>query len=265
MLNGTLNLSRTKELLEYDAVNGVFTRKSVNHPKDKIGEIAGTKARSRIVVGVDGIQYDAGKLAVFMYTGSVPYKVFYKDSDRFNIRFANLMYVLKKPCSKSSEPVPINILKGLFTVDYESGTLIRRVSTYRAQKEAVAGYKANNGYLAVSVVGVRALVHRVIWAIHYDAWPEGDIDHIDNDKTNNRIPNLRMATKSQNSMNTRIRKDSTTGIKGVCYNSANSNYRVRLIKDNTPVEVGSFLTIQAAAEAVKLARKKIHGDFCNHG
>lgn len=265
MLNGTLSLTRAKEIYEYNGATGIFVRKAINHAKDKIGEIAGTRAKNRIVIGIDGVQYDAGKLAIFMHTGEAPYKVYYKDGDRFNVKLSNLIYLARKPDVRASEPVPVNILRSLFRIDYETGALVRNISTYRARNGARAGHILNNGYLAVSVIGTRALVHRVVWAIHFGEWPSGDIDHIDNDKTNNRISNLRIATRSENGMNTRLRRDNSTGVKSVVYNKRNMNYRARLVKEHKAIEVGSFATIQDAEKAVKLARKKIHGDFCNHG
>jgi hypothetical protein len=70
-----------------------------------------------------------------------------------------------------------------------------------------------HGYVAIRIHGNDLVAHRVIWFLHHGEWPNGHLDHIDLDKTNNRIENLRLATHSQNQGNTRVRN--RTGFKGV--------------------------------------------------
>lgn len=69
-------------------------------------------------------------------------------------------------------------------------------------------------YKTVRVFGKKTFVHRVVWAMHNGAWPTDDVDHIDGDGLNNRIENLRLATRSQNCMNRKVRSDNASGLKG---------------------------------------------------
>ena len=85
--------------------------------------------------------------------------------------------------------------------EYNDGKLIRRVSRGGNKKGTVAGSK-DRDYLSVTVDEVAYKVHRVIWAIVKGEDPgELMVDHIDGNKTNNRIENLRLATNSQNQAN----------------------------------------------------------------
>ncbi|RWX40814.1 HNH endonuclease [Rhizobium leguminosarum] len=98
----------------------------------------------------------------------------------------------------------------------------------------VAGSVFRSGskkYMAVHIKGEKILVHRIIWALHNDRWPEGHIDHIDGDETNNAIENLREVTRSQNNMNRSNRSDNMSGLKGA---------KLRKNRDGSPVWVSSI-------------------------
>lgn len=80
----------------------------------------------------------------------------------------------------------------------------------------VAGGLSNSGYYQVRVEGRLTLVHRVIWELFYGDIPEDMIiDHIDRDKLNNDIQNLRLVTKAGNNRNQKLRADSSSGVVGV--------------------------------------------------
>lgn len=78
---------------------------------------------------------------------------------------------------------------------------------------AVVGYKTN-GYLQVKLYGMRLYVHRIAWLMVYNDWPTDVIDHINGDRSDNRIANLRVVTNTQNSWNSKMRKNNSSGVKG---------------------------------------------------
>lgn len=82
-------------------------------------------------------------------------------------------------------------LEDAFSYNPETGEITRTVTTSsRAPKGRVVGSPNQNGYLGFYFSGRRYTCSRVAWYLYYGSWPEGDVDHLDNDRTNNRINNL---------------------------------------------------------------------------
>ena len=91
------------------------------------------------------------------------------------------------------------IVRELFDYDANVGKLSwKKLTPLREKKGGVVGYKHCMGYQAVSILGEEYLVHRIIWLWNYGYMPEHVIDHIDKDKQNNKLNNLREAAKIAN-------------------------------------------------------------------
>ena len=105
----------------------------------------------------------------------------------------------------------------------------------------------------------------IVWALHNDRWPDHEIDHKDTDSLNDRIENLREATGSQNKANTRIRKNNTSGIKGVAWRKDKNKFRARITVDRREICLGHFDTEEEAREAYLSASRKYFGEFSNPG
>ena len=88
-----------------------------------------------------------------------------------------------------------------------------------------------------------------------------EIDHIDNNPSNNRIENLREATRSEQLCNTKLRKDSTSGIKGVTWDKSRNKWIVSINKDKKTMFRGRFNDLELAQLVAVEARNKYHGDF----
>ncbi len=116
-------------------------------------------------------------------------------------------------------PPPVSMLHELFWYDANSGVLTRRVDAGRFGKfkaESIVGTPHNGGYLMVGIDGARYLVHRVAFAISNGQWPECQIDHIDGNRANNRLLNLRDVSPCINSQNQRHARGVTeSGLLGV--------------------------------------------------
>lgn len=107
------------------------------------------------------------------------------------------------------------------------------------------------------------LAHRLAWLlIHGTDADARDIDHIDRDGLNNRISNLRLATRGQNNVNSGLRKDNTTGVKGVHPNK--DGYMARVYLNGELHHLGTFPTIKEAAEARRKALVRFYGEFARH-
>jgi hypothetical protein len=103
--------------------------------------------------------------------------------------------------------------------------------------------------------------HRVTWLLHYGEWPNLDIDHINRDRSDNRICNLRLATSSQNAHNTVLSSSNTSGYKGVSWESQTKKWRACLWFENTLMRLGRFSTPEEAYAVVSQKRNELLGEF----
>lgn len=104
--------------------------------------------------------------------------------------------------------------------------------------------------------------HRIAWAMVNGAMPDGDIDHMNRLRGDNRIANLRVATRSQNNFNSTQRSDNASGYRGVSYFKRIGRWRADVALGNGKRKyLGSFGTKEAAAAAYDLAAREIHGEF----
>ena len=148
--------------------------------------------------------------------------------------------------------------------DYQDGKLIWKVRTSnRVRIGDEAGYKSPAGYMQVSVDKKLQFVHRIIFLWHHGFLPEF-IDHIDCDRTNNRIINLRQATKVQNGQNRGAPAHNKSGYKGVSRHK-NASWRARIKVGGKEIGLGYFSTIEDAAKAYEKAANEMHGEFARAG
>lgn len=156
----------------------------------------------------------------------------------------------------------IERLNEAFSYDHESGIVRWKISIgSRAKAGNVAGCKNKDGYLVVRLDGALMLLHRVVFAIHYGAWPEKHIDHIDCDKSNNKIENIREATIEENNRNQRISKDNASGYKGVYLHEGTKKWCAEIRFKRKKYYLGLFEDIKEAHKAYCDAAKKLHGEF----
>jgi HNH endonuclease/AP2 domain len=147
-------------------------------------------------------------------------------------------------------------LRELFSYDPEKGS-------FRWNGEA--GYISGNGYRYISVEGKKRLSHRLAWLMHYGEEPNGLVDHINGDRTDNRIQNLRLATYSQNSANAKLHTRNTSGLKGASWMPKKNRWQATITVKNKQMNLGYFKTKEAAHDAYMAAAKKYHGEFANDG
>jgi hypothetical protein len=116
------------------------------------------------------------------------------------------------------------------------------------------------GYVVIGILGRRYKAHRLAWLYVHGEWPGRELDHINCDKSDNRIANLRPATRSQNIANSRARSDSTSGLKGVRWHESSRRWLARLTAGGKR-HIGLFDTPEAAHAAYIAAAEKHFGEF----
>ena len=137
-------------------------------------------------------------------------------------------------------------------------------NTRYANKEA--GSFDSKGYRRVIYKqGCKSVgTHRIIFLMYHGYLPEV-IDHINGKPEDNRIENLRAATRQTNNHNSKLARHNTSGVKGVSYSKKDKYWRCSLSFLNRTKEVSGFKTIEDAADFMDLWRKEAHGEFANNG
>lgn len=150
----------------------------------------------------------------------------------------------------------------LFSYDPRSGKLFWKVApSNRVKVGQEAGRIESNGYRRVRIDRNDYYAHRLIFLIENCYLPEY-IDHKDGNPLNNRIENLREASRSENMRNTSKRSNNTSGIVGVCWGKSRNKWQAECTDRNGKrTHLGYFTDIQVAAEVVKAFRLQEHGEF----
>lgn len=159
----------------------------------------------------------------------------------------------------------IEILRSLISYDPMTGQLRWMKKSGIASAGSIAGLIHTGGYRRIQINGRKLMAHRIAWALYYGEWPNLHIDHIDGDKDNNRITNLRLVSDSQNQYNRGITASNKSGVKGVHQDKKSGKWLAAIRYMGSIIKVGSFDTIDEAAGAIRSKRIELHGEFANHG
>lgn len=128
-----------------------------------------------------------------------------------------------------------------------------------------AGCITHFGYVAVKFGKAAYKAHRIAWAMHYGAYPSKDefVDHINRDKADNRLSNLRLASRSENGINRPEPVNNTSGHKGVMAYpwSKKRPWVARIGVDGTRRHIGYFSTFDEACSAYEKAARNLYGTF----
>ena len=154
------------------------------------------------------------------------------------------------------------LVKELFK--YKDGNLIRKVRSGNGKVGDLSGSVNADGYFQVQINGDTLLQHRLIFLYLYGYAPDL-IDHIDGNKLNNQAGNLRECNKSENNYNSKIRKDNTSGIKGVSWDFSRKKWAAQIQVNRKKKMLGGFTDKQEAEKTVVAARLLFHGEFSNNG
>ena len=156
----------------------------------------------------------------------------------------------------------IDELKQAFIYEAETGLIKRAVDAgKRWRKGQVAGSINGQGYMEVKFQGRVYQAHRLAWALHFGEQPPEFLDHINRDKLDNRITNLRPATKSQNNANRTALRNNKHGIKGCYWINKTSSWRVQCRVNKKLHNVGYFKELDAAKAAYTAFAAQHFGEF----
>ena len=154
-------------------------------------------------------------------------------------------------------------LKEVLEYSSETGALIWRISPVNSVKiGATAGSKQSSGYLTLMYKGKAYKAHGLAWLYMYGEISEDKyVDHIDGNKSNNTIANLRLCTQLENNKNRRLNSNNTSGYKGVNWNKKDCNWQANASLNGKIKYLGSYATSKDASIAYESYCALHHGDF----
>jgi hypothetical protein len=160
---------------------------------------------------------------------------------------------------RNGPPPTIDELRSRLDYNPETGGFTWKNSKYQPYRAGgPAGWIDSHGHLIIELRGHRLKGGRAAWAYVHGNWPLAEIDHKDRNPLNNRIANLRPATRSQNTANiVRTRKYDLP--RGVCHNKRRFLARIR--KDGVVMCLGTYDTPEQASDAYTHAALRLHGEF----
>lgn len=150
--------------------------------------------------------------------------------------------------------------------DPDTGHFTWRLKTCR--KTVVgkrAGALAGGSRRYIGIDGNKYHEHRLAFLIVTGSWPEGDVDHIDGDPSNNRWSNLRPASRTMNLGNQKRRKDNRSGHKGVMWDSQKRQWYASIRRDNKKYHLGYFQDPAQAHKAYMDKAVTLFGEFACNG
>lgn len=123
-----------------------------------------------------------------------------------------------------------------------------------------AGHRCNSlNYRAVKIFGRTYKEHRLAWFYIHGEWPPEMVDHVDGDPTNNKIANLRLATRKQNAANRKVDRKHSVGLKGV--SRSGNRFYAKIYFEEKLRALGGYATAEEAHAAYCMAAKKLRGEF----
>ncbi len=158
-------------------------------------------------------------------------------------------------------------LKELFSYDQDTGQFIRIGLPKKGTAELgkVCGIKDAHGYLNISIDGKKYKAHRLVFLYVFGEIPGNgvDIDHVNRVRDDNRLINLRLASRSENMLNSSKKANNSSGIKGITWSKNANKWRAKAQLNGKHIHIGYFSTKELAQQAYKTYCIENHKEFFN--
>jgi hypothetical protein len=145
-----------------------------------------------------------------------------------------------------------NDLKTILHYDSETGVFTRK----RTNK--ITGCVTPRGYVYIGINGKQIFAHRLAWLYVYGIMPPEQVDHINRNRSDNRISNLRLCNNIENGQNSKLRSDNKSGFKGVSWEKNRKKWQVYVYINKRGKFFGYFDDLYEANLVATNARKKFH-------
>lgn len=164
---------------------------------------------------------------------------------------------------RSKTGLTVERINELYVVDLRRGAFYHKRSVGLATKGQRAGYNSKYGYRILCIDRIDYFEHNLIWFLTRGFWPPKgyEVDHENRVKWDNRPRNLRLATRSQNCANSKVRVDNKAGYRGVHFDKEKNKFAVQITKNKKTHSLGYYETVEQAAKVAQDARVKLFGEF----
>ncbi len=155
-------------------------------------------------------------------------------------------------------------LKEILNYDKHTGIFTRTING----EEKSIGHKDSKEYFQISIriddKRMKYPMHRLAWLYEYGAWPKNQLDHINHDRSDNRILNLREVNNHMNHKNKTIYSSNKSGIPGVSFINASKKWRATIKMHGKQIHLGCYKDKNKAICA-RLHANKLYKFHVNHG
>lgn len=142
--------------------------------------------------------------------------------------------------------------------DKNTGKFTRKISHHGNPIAKSTGSKYESGYIYIGIDNQRFRAHRLAWFYVHGYMPTEEIDHINGIKDDNRLCNLREASRKQNAQNRGLQKNNASGQRGVQWLASRKKWRAIIYKDGRPIHLGMFSSFEEAKSAYQTKSQEIY-------
>lgn len=153
------------------------------------------------------------------------------------------------------------LLKCYLIYDPDTGVFTRKVSINNNCRRGDVAGTISRGYVTIAIEGVRYRAHRLAWLYMHGELPNSEIDHVNRNRQDNRISNLRLCTGNENAVNRSMRSDNSSGYRGVSFYKALGKWSASARINKQTYHIGYYSTPLEASRAYHNFIKEKHGEF----
>lgn len=156
--------------------------------------------------------------------------------------------------------ISLDRAKEVLEYDCHSGLLkwLKSPCSWISAGDTAGSLHKQTGYIYVVVDQRKYKAHRLAWLLHHGVWPDDAIDHIDGNRQNNRIDNLRAATYAQNQQNRTLDIRNKSGYTGVSWDKGHQKWIAKICFQRKQRTLGVFANVEDAAKAYANAKAELH-------
>lgn len=171
---------------------------------------------------------------------------------------------MAKSNTENEQWLSLEEARSLFYYEPDTGKITRKnTRASNAPEGSEAGWNNGNGYRRITIRERRFFAHRLAWFLHYGEWPNKEVDHVNGDRSDNRISNMRMAEHRENACNTKLRADNTSGYKGVTRSKGKTRWTAAIQIHGKGRSLGVYDTKEEAAAVYASAAAFYFREFAN--